>query len=275
MNWNEIVQNYIIKYADQIKKVTLPLKDHFAITYFTYHRIDLQGNYTVLINRPDWAENYVQKKFFLEDPFLNHPDHFQEGFIPVETVLTDETPSILVDAKKILRADQGVTWVHKQADCVEFFGFGGQKGKCALDLIASKNPHLLQSFAQHFKKQLNIPLRHMQQETSPLSLLKGNFAPPAKEPFNPFSLKNLCDYLEKIGFQQEVARFKSLTRREKDCLRLLLQGKTAKETALLLAISPRTIESYFESMKAKLGCSYKAEIFTYLKKLEAIGLRDF
>ncbi len=66
LTWQTIVQNYIVKYSSQIKKTTQPLRDHFGIDYFTYHRIDSTGKYTVLVDRPDWAEYYVSEKIFFK-----------------------------------------------------------------------------------------------------------------------------------------------------------------------------------------------------------------
>ena len=42
-----------------------------------------------------------------------------------------------------------------------------------------------------------------------------------------------------------------------------MDGKTAKETADALDISFRTVESYFENMKAKLHCETKRDLFQY------------
>lgn len=54
-----------------------------------------------------------------------------------------------------------------------------------------------------------------------------------------------------------------LTPREKDCLFYLLRGRTMKQIAECLAIGPRTVESYLENMKAKLGCNKKSELIAY------------
>lgn len=49
-----------------------------------------------------------------------------------------------------------------------------------------------------------------------------------------------------------------LTKREAECLSLILRGKTAKEIGNLLNISGRTIEHYFSSLKEKFNCSTKS-----------------
>jgi hypothetical protein len=101
-NWEEIVQKYIIKHSDQIRAVTRPLRDSFQIQYFTYHRIDRAGKYTVLVDRPDWVEYYVEEKFYLEDPYLRHPSLYESGFCFIENHGSKEyTQRILKDGKEI------------------------------------------------------------------------------------------------------------------------------------------------------------------------------
>ena len=51
-----------------------------------------------------------------------------------------------------------------------------------------------------------------------------------------------------------------LTKRECECVFLLIRGKTAKEIAALLSLSKRTVESYIENIKNKMDCQNKAEI---------------
>jgi steroid delta-isomerase-like uncharacterized protein len=81
------------------------------------------------------------------------------------------------------------------------------------------------------------------------------------------------ELLRGLGMGQYAESAALLSRRERECLEFLLQGKTAKETAAILALSYRTIESYFENIKKKLKCSNKGQLFStaeILKKLELL-----
>ncbi len=51
-----------------------------------------------------------------------------------------------------------------------------------------------------------------------------------------------------------------LTRREAECMALLLKGKTINSVANILKLSPRTVEYYIKNMKSKLGCKTKFEL---------------
>lgn len=70
---------------------------------------------------------------------------------------------------------------------------------------------------------------------------------------------------------------KHLTRREAECMVLLMSGKTIAKTATALGLSPRTIEFYLKRMKMKLGCRTKFELIemiwdksTFLKEVDFV-----
>ena len=50
------------------------------------------------------------------------------------------------------------------------------------------------------------------------------------------------------------------TKREAECMLLLLRGKTILAVAESLHLSPRTVEYYVKNMKSKLGCRTKFEL---------------
>lgn len=56
----------------------------------------------------------------------------------------------------------------------------------------------------------------------------------------------------------------ALTPRERDVVKYIIRGKTLRETARLLNLSKRTIESYFENVKNKIGVYSKSEVIDKL-----------
>lgn len=51
-----------------------------------------------------------------------------------------------------------------------------------------------------------------------------------------------------------------LTTRQKECLYYLVKGMSAKEIAYALKLSPRTVEHYLETVKAKLNCHSRSQL---------------
>ena len=61
-----------------------------------------------------------------------------------------------------------------------------------------------------------------------------------------------------------------LTRRESEYAFYSLQGKKRREIALNLQISIRTLDSYINSIKIKLGCTRARDIIGLIKKTDFI-----
>lgn len=55
----------------------------------------------------------------------------------------------------------------------------------------------------------------------------------------------------------------TFSQREKDIIRLVVSGRTAKEIAKILFISPRTVENYKNSLLKKLGLNKTADLIKY------------
>jgi DNA-binding CsgD family transcriptional regulator len=61
----------------------------------------------------------------------------------------------------------------------------------------------------------------------------------------------------------EIAKKNHLTSREFDCLFHLSTGRTAKEIALALNISPRTVEAHIDKIRVKTTCVTQKEIIQW------------
>ncbi len=273
LSWEEIVQNYIIEHSDKIQQVTRPLREHFQINYFTYHRIDKNGKYTVLVDRPDWAEYYVEEKLYLTDPMLRNPDVYKPGFCLFEADSSDEhIKKVVREGKEIFNLDFGVIQIEKSQDYVEFFGYFANKAESGLDKLHLNQPEILKSFASHFKSELKPILTEMTGEASSLIDLKGDDYH-RKDPIQPnLSREKLLKYLEAIGKKEEIRLASTLSIREKQCILGLLSGYSAKETAAALQLSARTVESYLENIKNKLSCYTKQDLISVGQTLKVLGL---
>lgn len=74
----------------------------------------------------------------------------------------------------------------------------------------------------------------------------------------------VCGYLGQDSLTDVCA--KNLSRREKEVLRLLLEGKGNKEIGTILYISHRTVEKHKANLKAKLNCETTVELAVYCMK---------
>jgi DNA-binding CsgD family transcriptional regulator len=76
------------------------------------------------------------------------------------------------------------------------------------------------------------------------------------------SEKNKAAFLQRLATMPQLKFVEDavLSTVEKECLYYYLHGSSAKETALILKLSPRTVETYLAEVKQKLQCHTKNEL---------------
>lgn len=161
----------------------------------------------------------------------------------------------------------------RRKDSVEFYSFWARADRSYTPIEVYLNySNLLKVFVTYFNEKCR---KILHSDTVPyLSLgeligadfLTGNIN---KDRDNSLMVRK---YLREIGLGKEIDRVDSLSSREKECVRLLLRGKSAKETAGILNLSFRTVEHYLENVKGKLRCQYKSGIFSASEKFNELGL---
>lgn len=80
--------------------------------------------------------------------------------------------------------------------------------------------------------------------------------------FSELNQKLKQEFLDKLELVQKTYLDKAykLSKVEKDCLYYYFNGFSAKESALAMSLSPRTIETYLGQIKEKFGCTTKYEL---------------
>ena len=77
---------------------------------------------------------------------------------------------------------------------------------------------------------------------------------------------------QKMGLIGESVILKALSKRERECLKLMLRGMTAPQIGDALGISKRTVFDYLNHAKYKLGCFSKYELFQVLLESEKLNI---
>jgi len=73
----------------------------------------------------------------------------------------------------------------------------------------------------------------------------------------------LDDYVQKLAEKGVTDRYESLSEREREIFQLIAEGKANKEMAVLLSISPSTVETHRARIMEKLDLHSAAEIVLY------------
>lgn len=237
------------KHFNTIQKLTAPLATQFGVTYFARQTVSNDGHWEIVGNLPDWLDHSAAKEFYHVDPSLLHPDHYQSG---LTVTSLHSAPDFLQDmARESLTRfdiDQTLCILKKTATGSEWYFFSAPSKHKNIITTYITQIHAFYKYIHYFNTQAKTLLQKNLDYSINISNLKN-------QPFHTNQHK-----IELAPFDIAHDDSDNLPAREKDCLRCLIQGKTIKETAKLLGISPRTVEVYLNRLKQKTGCRYKREL---------------
>lgn len=254
----------LVEYSKKIQSSWVPLL-HLGIIEFRYARsFNNLTQFSIGSNVP-WVENYYHHEFHKMGSFNRHPAHYKSGVV-LWGDIGDYRPFIY--ARDHHNIGKGITIVEKRTDGCEFYFFGGSVDNSNITSFLVSHIELLKRYIAFFKsenndfiqkgRQFNLPLYLPENDTEDEQALKAQVQENIDNFLNATKPQNL--YLHSNG--HEVV----LTKAESKCIALLLEGKTANETAEMLFISRRTIEKHLEHIREKLNCHNKLQLMTLLAK---------
>jgi DNA-binding CsgD family transcriptional regulator len=256
--------------------VTSPLLN-LGVLFFGYHSLGLNGEYVTLTDRPDWAEHYVENKFYQHDPFIQHPQNYSSGTYllsqinpPTNTNNQDSASnkiSIKEGWRQKIAFDEAAILIDKTNADVEFFIFGGNSTHGDFNKLYGNHRNLLHAFVAHFKNALKEVIRSQSEEKNIIS-----YPTSSGKGIHPLNKTKQQGFLSAIGHKDSCLKAASLTPAEKRCLTHLCKGQSIKGIAQSLMISPRTVETHLNSAKRKLNCLYKDDLVIKSNSLSQLGL---
>ncbi len=264
----------LIQHSDKVKKLSQPLKENFGISYFYQFRICNDGKFFILTNDPDIDEYWFREEMFLIDPFVKHPNNYRAGFLFMEAYAPTDYKSDLNFIKNNWNAYPWLCMIDKNIDSFDFFGFWGNPLEhCKLRKMQMNHAMLLKTFTSYFKSETRSLVKELENRSHSIIDFIGKDAFYENQPLIPtMERDSLRKFLIQIGMGHKVLQAEALSKRERECLKIFILGKSAKDIALELRLSFRTVEHYLENSRNKLNCCNKGELFSTAKELEELGL---
>lgn len=271
---NQIVQReqlhnfYSNSLYDKFRSLITPLEQCFGLNAFFYSMITREGNFFQIGNMPELSEYYFSEQFYKENPFFRHPDNFYHNQLFIGADHPDNTYQKI---QQKIQAKYGVgnTLViyKKSPDATHLLMPTSSDLNLPLNTVYLNNLSALNSFAEYF-------LREWQEEVSKMEPYTFNLADHIGPRFFLPEPAACLTYvkMQKDRFLRQIGVIKdyypgvnTFSKREKDCIKELLKGKTSIQIGKTLKLSFRTVEHYLDNIKKKLNCNTKFEIFERLQ----------
>jgi DNA-binding CsgD family transcriptional regulator len=242
----------------KIKEICNPLQQYLGVNCFGYLKVYRDCKYLAFINGyEDFRKKYIENIRKL-DPFL------------VKTIrqVPLNTPYFMLWPTKYIKLPPVVSlykenniWhgfyiIYNQKEYCEIFTFAFNTQAEAKEQFYFQNSNLLVKFTHYFRNKAADILDD--RDKSKIALFSEKFD------FSYVEDSNKKLFLEEIDTNLVLrgmnGNLVNLTNRESEALKLLVKNKTMKEVAQLLDLSPRTVETYINNLKLKLGVSYKNQL---------------
>jgi DNA-binding CsgD family transcriptional regulator len=258
MEHYQLSKHPIITSAGAVRQICQPLFDYFNTTYFNFVRRYIDGSETCLTTDPAWTEYFYTHKFYLKvmaDKLARNRSvihrikvipwsHFQDSPVrKAQSELFETGIGITVIFTRDKYADFFHFATHNKntemqdlyqsyADClIQFSHYFYDKGKDLIALVSKKDNRLYLRDRNAYKNEIDFPT------------LKY------------FDIENFLETCQSKWFYVYNAKMGDvfLSNVEMVCIRMLTEGKSAKEIAEKLHRSSRTVESHIQNVRNKLG----------------------
>lgn len=263
------------QYHMTIKKIIEPIEQYYGINNIIYIEITNDGRLINLMSHNRWMEHCLEKQYFIDDPHMVVPDNMGTGFAIWSTrwshyYQNEEYQKGLYQDCRNFDLCNGLTYAQRSAEGYRLYIFCAPQDNIHLNSkILSSIEHIKQ-FIDYFDSAIAPIRKNLEDHRIDFASLKGEAYHHQRGIIEVKSDDKLKKYrfFKQLGLIDDNLEQLALTDREKQCIRLYLEGRSATSTAKALHISPRTVESHMEKIKLKLNVDYKRDIFDKAKILE-------
>ncbi len=261
------VLNYRVGVLDKLSSIFEPLSSELSINAFGYRLFFPNGKSFGICSNNDW-------NIFFESQFLPQNDHISRYEEEVSQALRKGkyfyarigTPD--PNDRFSLMLYEFDIWnsfclYYKNSNTVDGFYFTSSRENKEIINFYLNNIKLLERYSSYFKEKFSeaTTLKDLVNLSEPIFssdvFAKQNFNDENEE----IKIKNFSQSLplNKLVMNKEGQSI-VLSKREAECLCYMAFGKTMKEIASCLNLSPRTVEFYVDNMKKKTGLCSKSQL---------------
>jgi DNA-binding CsgD family transcriptional regulator len=258
---NASAYQYGLAVQEQFQAICEPLFK-LGIKFFSYGKAFQDGRYLFLLNDLNYSKAYLalikdcgeiftrqmhytqkdQTHYYILSAAI---DQFDKRHDPIMHLMYDFN---IWNAFLIYK---GV-----QEGFIEAYQFAGERQDVSFSSICLKNIVLLEHFCEYFNEKAQQLIDCTDQRKLAYYAQQFEFYQASKE--DHFTQK-IEQFLQETQLQRRLLKTHigdmPLTKREEQCLYYLSLGKTVKEIARILDLSPRAVEFYVSKLKKKAGLS--------------------
>lgn len=270
MKNNNIKNHPCLTYANELSEICKPLYK-LDITYFGYAYINKQSEFSVFNNHAHFLEHYLNNHYYNADIHLANLNQSNNYLILDSIELTKQSKIINDDAVKF-----GIKHIfsifENDENGTHCYHFANNSKSNAINQFYINNIDLLELFIHYFHDCINSST-HLKKSYEERFIIDDNpFGFSTNE--NAISLDHYTQrnqFLRKLSdYNKKISKLVLSPQQEK-CVKLLIDGLSAKQISGRLNLSKRTVENYLAKIRQQLGFRNSKEIIVHYKNNIAIS----
>jgi len=245
---DQLRKTHVLQQCNHIEQICAPLQKYGIRTFF-YVKFCLDGSQVDLTTNQAWTDAYFSNMYsgkYSEKQLLCH----YSGGRKIRLWALDGNSKIYNDGKENFNAGNGITLSKNNNGETELFYFCSTSNNIVINQFYLNNLDFLEKFTRYFKEKADPLICQAESEKLIISRVAEKTILPNYQNVEHASL----DIIDDLNLDNDYEKAKRVTKREKECLHWLVEGKTAEEIAMILSISKRTVEAHIFNLKNKLNC---------------------
>lgn len=236
---------------------------HYKVPHFLHTRMYFDGSRFALTNNPEWYQYFIENHLFNYSRLDKHPSCYRSGYFLWDAWNKGTLYDYLKEFEAGFDYGHGFSIIRRHHEWVDKFDFATYLHHRFMNQFYINNLSLFNQFVDAYCKEAkNIFLiAEKKREILPYTP-KAHYDKEYKDTFLPRNI------LSALNLDNDTNNVK-LTKRELECAYWLVNGKTISEIGMLLEISPKTVEKFFDSIKKKFNAY---TLFQLGMKISTAGL---
>jgi len=264
MNGLELRNHFSLESSNEVAQICNSVLLDIGITYFNYIKIHHDGSRELLTNNAPWIDHFYKNSLYKSVAAIDIEHLLPKGYFLWSELKADDPA--YTHGREIFNIDNGISFVVKKKAETLLYIFAATRNNYTINNFYVRNIDLLKRFILYFTDSALSLIKKASKNK--IYLPEKQFIHPRKVMMPNMGVEKRSDFLRKTQIKrfyfinQENDLY--LTKREAECVAHMLNGATAKQTAQLLNISFRTVESHLQKIKEKLHCFSKEDVVNLL-----------
>lgn len=260
----DLKTHFSLTSSDDVEQICHTPLSSIGVSYFNYIKIYNDGSRELLTNNAPWIDHFYTNSLYKTVGVVDIEYLLPKGYF-LWSELKNDDPAYS-QGRETFNIDNGLSFVIKNDDATILYIFASKRDNVTINNFYVRNIDLFKRFILYFNDKGSHLLKKASKNK--ISLPEKQIITNRKVNKIDISEKKRQEFFKTTGIERFFILNKSenpyLTKREAECVAYMVDGVTAKQTAKILGISFRTVESHFRQAKEKLQCSTKKELSRFV-----------